>query len=58
MDRKGFYGDVFTLVINYEQANWSGVDVFVEKYGIDSDTLYNIYMECSKKVDGIFELLI
>ncbi len=58
MDRKGSYGDVFTLVLNYEQANWSGVDVFAEKYGIDSDILYKIYMECTNKVDEIFELLI
>ncbi len=58
MDRKGSYGDVFTLVLNYEQANWNGVDLFVEKYGTDSDTLYRVYMECTNRVDRIFELMI
>lgn len=57
MDRKGIYGDIFTAVLNYEQANWSGVDIFLEKHGVDSDKMYDVYMESLNKVDKIFDLL-
>lgn len=57
MDRKGIFGDVFTAVLNYEQANWEGVDIFLEKYGVSSDKMYDHYMESLDKVDEIYALL-
>ena len=57
MDRKGLYGDVFTLVLNYEQADWGKVDSFAEKYEINSDMLYDTYMKCLDKVDDIFDFM-
>ena len=42
----GLYGDVFRLVINYENADWNKVEEFVKKYDVDAQQLANEYVKC------------
>ncbi len=45
---EGLYGDIFRLVLDYEQADWDAVDAFVRKYGADAQLLANEYVKCIK----------
>ncbi len=45
---EGLYGDIFRLVLDYEQADWDAVDTFVRKYGADAQLLANEYVKCIK----------
>ena len=46
MGADGLYGDVFRLVINYENADWNKVEEFVKKYDVDAQQLANEYVKC------------
>ncbi len=45
---EGLYGDIFRLVLDYEQAEWDAVDAFIRKYGADAQLLANEYVKCIK----------
>lgn len=51
MRKECVYGDVFDFVLDYEQANWAGVDSFVQKYGLDSSAMSQQYFNCLNRVE-------
>ncbi|MBD5117490.1 MAG: HDOD domain-containing protein [Ruminococcaceae bacterium] len=57
IERKGMFGDVFTLMLDYEQGNWSGIDKFVEKYNANVVQMFREYMNCIGRVDEIIDLI-
>lgn len=57
IERKGMFGDVFTLILDYEQGNWSGIDKFVEKYNANVVQMFREYMNCIGTVDEIIEII-
>ncbi|MCM1055084.1 MAG: HDOD domain-containing protein [Bacteroides sp.] len=57
IERKGTFGDVFALILDYEQGNWSGIDKFVEKYNANVVQMLREYMNCMSMVDDIIELI-
>lgn len=56
IEKSGMFGDVFNLVLDYEQGNWSGVDGFVEKYDVNVLQMFREYVNCMSTVDDIVDL--
>ncbi|MGN0679109.1 MAG: EAL and HDOD domain-containing protein [Oscillospiraceae bacterium] len=52
MRRGGLYSDVFELALAYTSGEWETVDQIAEKYDIPSDRLSEIFVECTKEVEG------
>lgn len=52
--RNGIYGDTFNFVLNFEQANWMGVDGYAAKYKLDGKMILKQYIDCMNKVEVMF----
>ena len=49
----GVYGDTFNFVLEFEQADWNGVDQFVSAYDLDGKEVLQKYIECINKVEAM-----
>ncbi len=49
----GIYGDTFNFVLDFEQADWDGVDQFVLTYQLDGKEVLQKYIECINKVESM-----
>lgn len=53
--RSGIYGDTFNFVLDFEQANWIGVDGYVAKYNLNGKLILRQYIECMNNVELMFD---
>lgn len=53
--KNGIYGDTFNFVLNFEQANWMGVDSYAAKYKLDGKMILKQYIECMNRVEIMFD---
>lgn len=53
----GVYGDTFNFVLDFEQANWDGVDQFVAAYSLDGKEVLQKYIECINKVEAMCRMV-
>lgn len=53
---EGVYSDVFGFVLDYEQANWAGVDMFVQKYSLDSNEVSEQYFDSLNRVEELHKM--
>ncbi|MGN1111334.1 MAG: EAL and HDOD domain-containing protein [Oscillospiraceae bacterium] len=49
--REGLYGDVFDLTLSYINGSWESVDEIAARYGLESEQLSEIFVECTKEVE-------
>ena len=53
MRRGGLYSDVFEMVLGYDKGDWAVVDSFSEKYGIPSEKISEVFLNCVKEAERI-----
>ena len=53
MRRGGLYSDVFEMVLGYDKGDWAVVDSFSEKYGIPSEKISEVFLNCVKDAERI-----
>lgn len=53
MRRGGLYSDVFEMVLGYDKGDWAVVDNFSEKYGIPSEKISEVFLNCVKDAERI-----
>lgn len=56
--KDSIFGDTYKFVIDFEQANWLGVDGYVAKYNLDGKQVLKQYMTCMNKVDMMFDSIL
>ncbi len=52
MRRGGLFSDVFELALAYTSGDWEKVDEIAAEYGINSERLSEIFVECTKEVES------
>lgn len=55
LKREGRCGELFDLVLSYEQADWSQITLRAESLGIPAYTLTNIYFNCTESVNATWQ---
>ena len=53
MGKGGVYSDVFDLAYSYEKADWTTVDIYVEKYHLDSSKVSEAFMQCVREAEKV-----
>ncbi len=51
LKREGRCGELFNLVLSYEQADWNQITVQAQSLGVPAYTLTNIYFNCTESVN-------
>ncbi len=46
LEKEGVLGNIFELILCYEQANWKRIDEIAEELSISTDILTNLYFSC------------
>lgn len=52
---EGRCGELFDLVLSYEQADWNGITIHAKALGVPSNTLTNIYFNCTESVNATWQ---
>ena len=55
LGHEGRCGQLFDLVLSYEQADWSGITTHAKELGLPSNTLTNIYFNCTESVNATWQ---
>lgn len=55
LKREGRCGELFDLVLSYEQADWNQITLRAESLGIPAYTLTNIYFNCTESVNATWQ---
>ena len=55
ISRKGICGDLYTLVLDYERADWNSINQMVKKLGIPSNMVAQFYFDCVEEVNDIWK---
>ena len=55
ISRTGRCGDLYTLVLDYERADWNSINQMVKKLGIPSNMVAQFYFDCVEEVNEIWK---
>lgn len=55
LTRSGVCGDLYTLVLDYEKADWTSINQMVKKLGIPSNMVAQFYFDCVEEVNEIWK---
>lgn len=55
--REGKVGQLFTLVLCYERADWKSTKSLAEELGLETNILAQAYIDCVEEVNSIWESL-
>ena len=55
ISRAGICGDLYTLVLDYERADWNSINQMVKKLGIPSNMVAQLYFDCVEEVNEIWK---
>lgn len=53
--RTGICGELYSLVLDYEKADWKSINARVRELGIPSNMVAQIYMDCVEEVNVIWD---
>ncbi len=55
---EGRCGQLYDLVLSYEQADWEKITNYAEELGIPAHTLTNVYFNCTESVNATWKQMI
>ncbi len=55
---EGRCGQLYDLVLSYEQADWEKITNYAEELGIPAHTLTNVYFNCTESVNATWKQII
>ena len=57
LHHEGRCGELFALVLSYEQADWKAISAHAEALGVPAHTLTKIYFNCTESVNATWQQL-